>query len=228
MSEIGEKISALYDGELSASEADDLLNIIQKDKKLQKKLSSFSIIQMAMNSDYKKSSLTNFFKNKINSVFKNIWLTNSLTAAASILLTLTFLNNADFSRMDISSDSAEKIASAISSVEAKKIVKNSEEFLADHIMQVINNPKYMQLNNPVDLKNIGYEKNIQNGYNFSKGNEYFQIRIEKRNFGLKKIKYWKYGNKMIYLIPLGDDRVVTIYGILSLSSAINIAESLIN
>ena len=79
MNEIGEKISAFYDGELSASEVDDLLNIIQKDKKLQKKLSSFSIIQMAMNSDYKKSSLTNFFKNKINSVFKNIWLTNSLT-----------------------------------------------------------------------------------------------------------------------------------------------------
>ena len=48
MNEIGEKISAIYDGELSDSEADDLLNIIQKDKKLQKKLSSFSIIQMAM------------------------------------------------------------------------------------------------------------------------------------------------------------------------------------
>ena len=34
MSDINEKISAFYDGELSAIEVDDLLNIIQKDKKL--------------------------------------------------------------------------------------------------------------------------------------------------------------------------------------------------
>ena len=60
--------------------------------------------------------------------------------------------------MNISSDSAEKIASAISSVEAQNMAKNSEEFLADHIMQVVNNPKYMQSKNPIDLKNIGYEK----------------------------------------------------------------------
>ena len=33
MSDINEKISAFYDGELSASEFDDVLNIIQKDKK---------------------------------------------------------------------------------------------------------------------------------------------------------------------------------------------------
>ena len=158
MSDINEKISAFYDGELSANELDDLLNIIQKDKKLQKKLSSFSIIEMAINTDYKKSNSIDIFKNKKNSVFKNIWLTHSVTAAASVLLTLTFLNNTDFSRMNISSDSAEKIASAISSVEAQNMAKNSEEFLADHIMQVVNNPKYMQSKNPIDLKNIGYEK----------------------------------------------------------------------
>jgi hypothetical protein len=129
--------------------------------------------------------------------------------------------------MNISSDSAEKIASAISSVEAQNMAKNSEEYLADHIMQVVNNPKYMQSKNPIDLKNIGYEKNIQDGYNFSKGNEHFQIRIEKRNFGLNKIRYWKHEKKMIYLIPLGDGRVITIYGKLSLKSAMNIADSLI-
>ena len=228
MSDINEKISAFYDGELSAIEVDDLLNIIQKDKKLQKKLSSFSIIEMAINTDYKKSNSIDIFKNKKSSVFKNIWLTHSVTAAASVLLTLTFLNNTDFSRMNISSDSAEKIASAISSVEAQNMAKNSEEYLADHIMQVVKNPKYMQSKNPIDLKNIGYEKNIQDGYNFSKGNEHFQIRIEKRNFGLNKIRYWKHEKKMIYLIPLGDGRVITIYGKLSLKSAMNIADSLIN
>ena len=73
MSDINEKISAFYDGELSAIEVDDLLNIIQKDKKLQKKLSSFSIIEMAINTDYKKSNSIDIFKNKKSSDFKNIW-----------------------------------------------------------------------------------------------------------------------------------------------------------
>jgi hypothetical protein len=92
-------------------------------------------------------------------------------------------------------------------------------------MNIINDPNYMSSKNPLDLQNVGYKSNSDNGYIHSKGNESFQLRIENKNFGIKQIRYWKHGNKMIYLVPLNDGRVLTLYGNISLSSALSIAES---
>ena len=64
--------------------------------------------------------------------------------------------------------------------------------------------------------------------NYFKDKENFQLRIEKRNFGLNKVRYWRHGNKMIYLVPLSDGRVLTLYGNITLNSAISIAQSLNN
>ena len=226
MNDINEKLSALYDGELSKDEIDDLLDIINKDSTLQKKLSMYSLIGLATSKDETNIVSIESKKNKTKNFFSNIWLSNTLTAAASILLTLTIVNNTDFSRMNISIDSTNQISSAINSKEAKETALKSEEYLADYIMKVINEPNFMNSNQSLDLQNVGFSNNLENGYLYSKGNENFKLRIEKNNFGLKKVRYWKHGNKIIYLVPLSDGRAVTLYGNISISTALAIAQSI--
>ena len=226
MNDINEKLSALYDGELSKEEIDDLLDIIKKDSSLQKKLSMYSLIGLATSKDETNIVSIESKKNKTKNFFSNIWLSNTLTAAASILLTLTIVNNIDFSRMNISIDSTNQISSAINSKEAKETALKSEEYLADYIMKVINEPNFMNSNQSLDLQNVGFSNNLENGYLYSKGNENFKLRIEKNNFGLKKVRYWKHGNKIIYLVPLSDGRAVTLYGNIPISTALAIAQSI--
>ena len=93
-------------------------------------------------------------------------------------------------------------------------------------MRVINDPNFMNTNKPMDLRNVGFITNSAKSSVYSRGKENFKLRIEKNNFGLKKIRYWKHENKMIYLVPLSDGRAVTIYGNISLSTAISIAKSI--
>ena len=229
MIDINEKISALYDGELKESEIDDLIEIINEDKDLQKKLSFFNLIEYASNYNIKKSEFINTKKIHIKDIlFNKVWVSNVVTAAATVLLTLTVTNNYDFSRLDENIESSNKINSAINSIEAQNIIKRSEEYLTDHIMRVLNDPSYMNSQENVDLRNVGFNYNKIGTNSYSKGNENVQLRIEKNDFGLKKVRYWKHGNKMIYLIPIKRERVLTLYGNISISSALNIAESLNN
>ena len=228
MSDIKEKISAFYDGELnlSSKEIDELIIFINENPSLSEQISMMALTS-AMN-ESQDSNLTsiNAKKKDSNISYKNFWLSNSITAAATILLTLTVVTNTDFSRMNVSTDSSNRISSAINSKEAKMIAQRSEEQLTDYIMKIVNEPGFMAGNEMVDLRNVGYQYNPTNGSNYFKDKENFQLRIEKKDFGLNKIKYWKHGNKMIYLVPLSDGRVLTLYGNISLNSAISIAQSL--
>ena len=225
MSDIKERLSALYDGELNSNDIDSVLEELEADNNLQKTLSLYSLIGLSLANANKVTDINDFKVEKNKNIFTNIWLSNTLTAAASIILTLFVVNYADFSRMNISVDSTNKIASAVSSREAKEIISNSDEYLVDHIMSVINDPSFMN-SNTIDLKNVGYAAGRAGNIGYSNGNEKFQLRIENKNFGLKKIRYWKHGNKMIYIVPISNGRVVTLYGNLSASSAIEIANSI--
>ena len=225
MSDIKERLSALYDGELDSNDIDSVLEELEADNNLQKTLSLYSLIGLSLANENKVTDINDFKIEKNKNIFTNIWLSNTLTAAASIILTLFVVNYADFSRMNISVDSTNKIASAVSSREAKEIISNSDEYLVDHIMSVINDPSFMN-SNTIDLKNVGYAAGRAGNLGYSNGNEKFQLRIENKNFGLKKIRYWKHGNKMIYIVPISNGRVVTLYGNLSASSAIEIANSI--
>ena len=225
MSDIKERLSALYDGELDSNDIDSVLEELEADNNLQKTLSLYSLIGLSLANENKVTDINDFKVEKNKYIFTNIWLSNTLTAAASIILTLFVVNYADFSRMNISVDSTNKIASAVSSREAKEIISNSDEYLVDHIMSVINDPSFMN-SNTIDLKNVGYDAGRAGNIGYSNGNEKFQLRIENKNFGLKKIRYWKHGNKMIYIVPISNGRVVTLYGNLSASSAIEIANSI--
>ena len=223
--EIGEKLSALHDGELESSEIDELIDLVSKDTQLQKKLSFYSVMGMAAN--YESNKVVKIKSKKTKNILSNLWLSNAITAAASILLTLIFINDNDFSRMNVDSKSFDQITSAINSKEAKNIAKQSEEYLTDHIMRIINDPSFMTSNsNNIDLRNVGYKSNAIQGLGYSNGDENFQLRLEKKDFSLNSIKYWKHGNKMIYLVPMKDGRTLTLYGNISLSTAMAVAKSL--
>ena len=128
MSDIKERLSALYDGELDSNDIDSVIEELEADNNLQKTLSLYSLIGLSLADKNKVTDINNFKADKTKNIFANIWLTNSLTAAASIILTLFVVNYADFSRMNISVDSTNKIASAVSSREAKEIISNSDEY----------------------------------------------------------------------------------------------------
>ena len=51
MNNIKEKISAMYDGELNSSEIDELIEIVNSNKDMQKQLSLYSLINVAVNKD---------------------------------------------------------------------------------------------------------------------------------------------------------------------------------
>ena len=228
MTDIKEKISAFYDGELnlSSKEIDELIIFINENPSLSEQISMMALTSAMNESEDSNLTSINAKKKDSNISYKNFWLSNSITAAATILLTLTVVTNFDFSRMNVSTDSSNKISSAINSKEAKMIAQRSEEQLTDYIMKIVNEPGFMAGNEMVDLRNVGYQYNPTNGSNYYKDKENFQLRIDKKDFGLNKIKYWKHGNKMIYLVPLSDGRVLTLYGNISLNSAISIAQSL--
>ena len=226
MNNIKEKVSAMYDGELNSSEIDELIEIVNNNKVMQKQLSLYSLINVAVN---KGSSILKpkiVHKDLFKNIFSNVWISNGLTAAATVLLTLTFINYSDSSRLNENIDSTNQISSAINSKEAQLIAQRSEEYITDHVMKVLNDPNYMNSSSRIDLRNVGFNTNMSDGYSYTKGKEKFQLRIENKDFGLKKVRYWKHGNKMIYLVPLENGKVVTLYGNISLTSALEISKSL--
>ena len=157
----------------------------------------------------------------------NIWLTSGLTAAASVLMTVLILNEGSFSRMSVNSDAQDKLAVAINSNEAQEIIENSGNNLVDHVLNVINNPDFMNATSQnIDLRNVGFASQNDQRRTFRRGNENFTLRVEKKNLGLNKVRYWKHNNKMIYLVPLNDGTVVTIYGNIDTKSALEIAKNI--
>ena len=221
--DINEKLSALYDGELDEAEINSVLDALSSDESLQKKLSHYALMSSALNINEGNVQPIKP-KNRFNS---NFWFSNGITAAASVLLTIVFINfdTINFSRLGPDNEAANRLNLAINSKEAKDIASLSEENLVDHVLKVINNPEFMSSNNSdIDLRNVGFNTKGQRNSKYIKGKESFTLRLEKKNLGINKVRYWKHGNKMIYLVPLADGRVLTLYGNLNSKSAIEIAE----
>ena len=171
---IDEKLSALYDGELDANEIDEVLNILDKDTNLQKKLSTYALMSSSIN------KLNNVQSIKSKSKVRNysFWFSNSITAAATVLLTFFVINQFEFSRMGEDISAKNQLNIAMSSKEAKEIVSKVEENLVDHVMHVINNPDIDNSTpNNIDLRNVGYSRVSSNGRRFNKGDKNFILRI---------------------------------------------------
>ena len=221
---IEENLSALFDGELDPFEIQNVLESVSKRKDLQKKLSYYGLLSSALNQESPNEIFVDHNRNKLN---YNFWFSNGLTAAASILITLFFINQTELSRMGEDYSAKNKLDLAINSEEAKNIVNMTENNLVDHVMSVINNPDFMNTKPyNIDLKNVGFTRQPNNQRMFMRGNENFTLRIEKKDLGLKKVRNWKHGNKTIYLVPLADGRVLTIYGNIDTQSALAVANTI--
>ena len=224
MDNIEEKISALYDGELSDTEADEVLLMIESDINLQNKLSKYALITAAMKQQ--KNNVQLISSSRSDRKF-NFWISNSITAAATVLITFFAINQFDLNRMGEDLSAKNQINIAVNSKEAKDTASRAEENLVDHIMQVINNQQNdnTTLYN-VDLRNVGFTRNSPNSRTYNKGSKNFVLHIEKKNLGIKKARNWQHKDKMIYVVPMQDGRVLTLYGNIDQKSALEIANSI--
>ena len=224
MNNIEEKISALYDGELSEAEVEKVLLLIDDDPKLQKKLSRYSLITASMNSEMNNvQSISS--KNKDRKL--NFWISNTITAAATVLITFFAINQFDLNRMGEDLSAKNQINIAINSQEAKDLANRVEEKLVDHVMHVINNPENDNVTPyDIDLRNVGYSKLSSKSRTYNNGNKNFILRIEKKDLGIKKVRNWQHKDKMIYVVPLQDGRVITLYGNIDEESVTQIANTI--
>ena len=226
MDNIEEKISALYDGELNDQEMDEVLLLIEKDPNLHEKISKYGLLTSAIK--YQNNNIQSIIANRKKSNF-NFWLSNSITAAAAVLITFFSLNQFDLNRMGEDLSAKNQINTAINSKEAKDIAKKAQDNLVDHIMQIINNSQTESLTPyNIDLRNVGYTRMGPNSSIYNKGNKNFTLHIEKKNLGIKKLRNWQHKDKMIYVVPLQDGRVLTLYGNIDQESALEIAKSIKN
>ena len=226
MDSIEEKISALFDGELGDKETDQVLLMIENDANLQNKLSKYALMSSAMRQQ--KNNVQSITSSWSSKKF-NFWVSNSITAAAAVLITFFVIIQFDLNRMGEDIAAKNQINIAVNSKEAKDIANRAEENLVDHVMQVINNqPNDNMTSYNVDLRNVGYTRTSPNSRTYNKGNKNFVLRIEKKNLGIKKVRNWQHKDKMIYVVPMQDGRVITLYGNIDQKSALEIANSIKN
>ena len=224
MDNIEEKISALYDGELSDTDTDEVLLMIENDINLQNKLSKYALMSSAMKQQ--KNNVQSITSSRRSKKF-NFWVSNSITAAATVLITFFAINQFDLNRMGEDLSAKNQINIAVNSKEAKETASRAEENLVDHVMQIINNQKNDNMTSyNIDLRNVGYTRNSPNSRTYNKGNKNFVLHIEKKNLGIKKLRNWQHNDKMIYVVPMQDGRVITLYGNIDQKSALEIANSI--
>ena len=109
-----EKISALYDGELSQNEMQEIIKKMDSDESMRNAFYKFGLISelMQRHSEQQKSKITylqNYYR-KLNPLF-----TNLVTAAATVLLTLIVLYQFDDDRFKVDKETSFRLSSAISS-----------------------------------------------------------------------------------------------------------------
>ena len=215
MDKYDEDISSFFDGELDQDSFEKSLSN-STDKRFKEKISMYGVISAAANLNN-----TNVVPIKNINLNKNriLWLSNGLTAAASILLTVLYTNQSDFSRLGVDKDAQDALNLAIKSPEAQEIADSREDNLVNHVLSVVNNSALGSSDPLMDLRNVGFNLNDASKRHYSNGKQNFTMHIEKKNFNLKKVRYWRYGNKNIYLIPLQDGRTLTLYGNLDQKSA---------
>lgn len=223
MDKYDELISSLYDGELEGLDLDKSLEFLSDNKDIKDKISLYGVISAAANID--SNNIVSISGSHLNKK-KVLWISNGLTAAASILLTVLFINQPDFSRMGVDKDAQDKLNLAVSSPEAQEIASLREDNLVNHVLNVVNNPSLQSSEPLMDLRNVGFNLNDASRRSYTNGKQNFVMHVEKKNFNLKKIRYWRHGNKNIYLVPLADGRILTLYGNLDQQSVQQIAKNI--
>ena len=200
-----EMLSAYVDGELNEVESAEIIEMLQSDSELRQRLQKYSSISGLINLDRSDNSeVSNDLLPRIFSMPKS-YVTGM---AASILIALLVLSN----NYTFDQNNNEIIANAASSQEAQDHLNNIDGALNQHVMRILAadnlNVDYLNTN----LVPVGYNQDPRKPSYFSNGNNKFRLHIENNNFGLKTDRYWNVNNALVYVHPMRDGRLATIYG----------------
>ena len=200
-----EMLSAYLDGELNEAKSAEILEMLQSDSELRQRLQKYSSISGLINLDRSdKAETSNGPLARIFSMPKS-YVTGM---AATILIALLVLgNNYTFDQTN-----NEMIANAASSQEAQDHLNNIDGALNQYVMKILAadnlNVDYLNTN----LVPVGYNQDPSKPSYFSNGNNKFRLHIENNNFGLKNDRYWNVNNELVYVRPMSNGRLATIYG----------------
>ena len=207
-----ETLSALYDGELDERETRINLEKISLDEGLKNTFHKLGVIsELVQRNIPQKASkiryLSDYYK-KIHPV-----ITNIVTAAATVMITLIALYQFDDDRFQVDKESSLQLSSALSSEEAKGQLLNADQNIMEHMISIMqSNQSDSSQQVSKNWIPVGFEVNPDNPNQFSNGRNNLFFHLENKQLGIKKVKYFKANNNWIYLIPLKDGRLLTAYG----------------
>ena len=207
-----EKLSALYDGELSSKEIQESLVEMNADEDLKNTFQKFGLISDLVQRHSEQKTTKVFFLqdylSKINPLMSNI-----VTAAATVMITLIILYQFDEDRFQVDKNSSLQLLSALSSEQAKDQLLNTDQNIMEHMIHI------MQSNNAHNSQQVsknwipvGFSVNPNNPNQYTNGRNNLFFHLENKQLGIKKVKYFKANNNWIYLIPLQDGKLLTAYG----------------
>ena len=207
-----ETLSALYDGELDERETRINLEKISLDEGLKNTFHKLGVISelVQRNTSQKDSKigfLSDYYK-KIHPV-----ITNIVTAAATVMITLIALYQFDDDRFQVDKESSLQLSTALSSEEAKSQLLNADQNIMEHMISIMqSNQSDSSQKVSKNWIPVGFEVNPNNPNQFSNGRNNLFFHLENKQLGIKKVRYFKANNNWIYLIPLKDGRLLTAYG----------------
>ena len=207
-----EKLSALYDGELSYKEIQEGLDKMREDQGLKETFHKFGLIsELVQRQTKQNTSKLLFFKDyliKVNPVMSNLF-----TAAATVLITLIILYQFDDDRFQVDRESSLQLSSAISSDEAKSQLLDADQNIMEHMIHIMqSNEAHSSQQISKNWIPVGFSVNPTNPNQYSNGRNNLFFHLENKQLGIKKVKYFKANNNWIYLIPLQDGKLLTAYG----------------
>ena len=227
MTDINEKLSALFDGELAPSEIDEILLHINSDG-IQDKLKDYAQLSALVTNNEKEIFTNNVIPLKFTDFLKyRPFLSNGMSAAAAVILTVFLINPSDSDRLGFNSEVQSQIQAAINSDEAKNNILRIEEGLLEHMLNVLDQSNIEKKNQySPNLTNVGFQNSSNRPGYYTNGRENFYIHIADKDLGLKNVRYWKSGKNMVYLYPLPNGKVITLYGNLNIEEANKIISSI--
>ena len=207
-----EMLSAYVDGELNEAESVEILEMLKSDSELRQRLQKYSSISGLINLDLSDGAEAS--DDLLARIFKmpKSYVTG---IAATVLIALLVVGN----NLTFDQTNNEIIANAASSQEAQDHLNNIDGALNQHVMKILAadnlNVDYLNTN----LVPVGYNQDPIKPSYFSNGNIKFRLHIENNNFDLKTDRYWNVNNELIYVHPMRNGRLATIYGKIELQEA---------
>jgi len=211
MTKSQEKISAWYDGEVTQQEFNAGLSDLTNLADSKQALHQFALLSELM--QRKKRLSSKVIKIRDYASKNNMWISNALTAAATVLVTITILFQIDSDRFGVDKDRQMQLTSALSSPAAKNQLIVADQDVMEHIIHILQSNKS---NGSQAISKewipVGFKLSEQNPNKYTNGSNNLFFHVEAKEHGFKKVQYFQANKGWIYLIPLRDGRLLTAYG----------------